>query len=343
MRAAATIAALILGCSSAAAAAPSGRFDEAAFRSRVKVDPSLPADLRTRTTSAIDRLLKAPSLRVRAQTLADAGHNVFITTCATKELFRDHALPYGGQTAGRAGYADGEVEAAFHKGRLPDFRICWDARSARSFHGRSGGGTESIIAHELFGHAATNVMRVKSDIPAGAMIYRSEDELNAYMVQAVAMRELGYPYDHPFVGEHPADLSTYEQTAVFAKPGYVHLLTAEEAADPLNAYKKRTPHWTESCRKELPESCAAAKLLSALIASLRTKSARAAFERYRSSSLPHVAAFHAELRKESEALRRKLTALGAGRENQGMFTYGLREDEIQFGAPILPEEIPAAR
>lgn len=339
VRAAATIAALILGCSAAAAAAPPGGFDEAAFRSRVKVDPSLPADLRARTTSAIDRLLKAPSLRVRAQTLADAGHNVFITTCAAKELSHDHALPYGGRIAGRAGYADGEVEAAFHDARLPDFRICWDERTARSIPGRPGGMTESVIAHELFGHAATNVMRVKSLIPAGAMIYRSENELNAYMVEAIAMRELGYPYDHPFVGENPADLSTYEKTVVFTKPDYVHLLTAEEAADPLNAYKKRMPRWTGSCRKGLPESCAAVKLLAALVA--RTKSARAAFERY--NSLPHAAAFHAELRKESEALRRKLTALGAGRENQGMFTYGPREDEIQFGAPILPEEIPAAR
>lgn len=341
MRAAATIAALILGCTSAAAAAPSGGFDEAAFRSRVKVDPSLPAELRARATSAIDRLLKAPSLRVRAQTLADAGHNVFITTCAAKELSRDHALPYGGGIAGRAGYADGEVKAAFHDARFPDFRICWDERSARPIPGRSGDRTESVIAHELFGHAATNVMRVKSLIPAGAMRYRSEDELNAYMVQAVAMRELGYPYDHPFSGANPAALSTYEQTVVFTKPGYVHLLTAKEAADPLNAYKKRAPHWTESCRKELPESCAAAELLAALIAGLRTKSARAAFERY--MSLPHAAAFHAELRKESETLRRKLATLGTGREHPGMFTYDPREDEIQFGAPILPEEIPAAR
>lgn len=336
MRFSAAIAALILGCSSAAAAAPSGKFDETAFWSRVKIDPALPEPLRARTAAAVKRLLGAPSLRERAQTLALAEYDVLITTCAREELSAGPALPYGVRIGGTAGYPKGEVKEAFDDARFPNFRVCWDENDALPIPGRRGGLPESTIAHELFGHAATNTMRVKAFIPALAMAFRSENELNAYMIEAVAMRELGYPYAHPFSGKKPAGLAAYEQEVVFSKPYYARLLTARDAADPLKAYEKRLPRWTKACREGLLGGCAAAKELEKSIASLRTESGRAAFGRHVAS--PGASDFNAELLKESEALRRKLAALGSGYDNAGMLSYDQRQDEMQFGAPIPTED-----
>ena len=330
------IVAFVIGCASAAAAPSPVDFDEAAFWSRVKVDPSLPSLLRARASAAVKRLLGAPSLRARARMIADAGYDVLITTCASAELSSGAALPYARRTGGVAGYAKGEVAASFHAGRIPNFRVCWDESYTQDIPGRGGNMAEVIIAHELFGHAATNAMRLNAIIPAGAMALRSENELNAYMLQAVAMRELGYPYDHPFSGKKPAGLRAYKQQVIFSLPQYARLLTAREAGAPLQAYEQRLPRWTESCRADLAGACAAAADLAARIASLRTESGRAAFARDVVS--PRADAFHAGLQKESEALRRKLAVLGRGRETEGMFSYDPRLDEIRFGAPIPADE-----
>lgn len=336
-RASALLLAAVLGFAAApvSAAAPAAAAEETAFWSRVIVDPSLPPHLRERTTVAITRLLAAPSLRERIRVLGSSWITVHVTTCAPTNSDASTNLPYRRYEPGEAGH----VEWVGY-----DLQACWDESLARQTPEIMSGRPEEVIAHELFGHAPTQILQRMSGSGTRCLAYRSEDELSARMIGWVAVRELGYPipFGLPDLKAMAGGLAAYEKYFTASHAAYAHSLTAAETKTPLASYEKRRAFWSKACRANVPRSCEAAKFLTRLIDQLRG-------EAYLKRLMVDLACPNAPdlipgLRRESEKLRRELLILKTGFEHTGKPQLAPRADGAgQFGAPIPSVEEPLPR
>ncbi len=327
--------AAVLGFAAApvSAAAPAAAAEEAAFWSRVIVDPSLPPHLRERTTAAITRLLAAPSLRERMRVIGNSWVTVHVTTCAPMNSDASTNLPYRQYEPGEAG----RVEWVGH-----GLQACWDESLARLSPGIMSGRPEEVIAHELFGHAPAQILQ--SDSSTNCLAYRSEGELSARLIGWVAVREIGYPlpFSRPDFKALADGLAAYEKHFTASDTSYAHMLTAAETKTPLASFKKRHAFWSKSCRADVPRSCDAAKFLTRLIDQLRDEPN---LKRLMTDlACPNAPYLIPGLRRESEKLRRELLRLKTGFENTGKPRLAPRADGPgQFGAPITSGEEPPAR